>query len=440
MQHDAGSSLEPEKPSPPQDRAVPGVATVDPGLPPVAPPSGKFILQLFLVPGLIVAGLVLVALGLQWLTGAHRNPEKYLEGLDDPNPEVRWRTAADLSQELPGKERFAQNVGFGLSLAERLDRALEANTSAERDFKKRLQEEGEIAVPKPLQVERDYILYLTSCLGHFQIPIGTDLLQRLAQGKTEGDAETVFRRRANAVKALTDLGANLQKFDALPQDKKEELTARLKEEAEATGKRSLWAADSLRFLRDRAASKPTDQLGVAATLVECATAKPPFLRKQAAAALSVWDGPGVEAALLRLTTDDGHGSDPVARDPKKEAERERHKEGVRRVNEKEIRFNAALSLARRGSAHAADCLDLYREMLDRDQLVAFWDQAELGEGETSENAARDTIYVSLRALNQLRKANTGVDLSGLRPAVARLTDDSYEPIRTQAEELKKQLE
>ena len=74
--------------------AAPGVSTADAGLPPVAPPSGKFILQLFLVPGLIVAGLVLVALGLQWLTGAHRNPEKYLEGLDDPNPEVRWRTAA----------------------------------------------------------------------------------------------------------------------------------------------------------------------------------------------------------------------------------------------------------------------------------------------------------------------------------------------------------
>src|SRR5436189_5962827 len=84
------------------------------GLPPVAPPSGRFILQLFLVPGLIVAGLVLFALGLQWLTGAHRNPEKYLDGLDDPNPEVRWRTAADLSQVLPGNEAFAQNVGFGL--------------------------------------------------------------------------------------------------------------------------------------------------------------------------------------------------------------------------------------------------------------------------------------------------------------------------------------
>src|SRR5205823_2781704 len=132
--------------------------------------------------------------------------------------------------------------------------------------------------------------------------------------KTEGDAETVFRRRTNALKALMELGANLQKFDALPQDKKDKLTARLKEEVEATGKRSRWATDSLAFLRDRAAGKSTDPLNVVATLIECATAKPPFLRKQAAAALSVWDGPGGEATLIRLTRDEGHGSDPVARD------------------------------------------------------------------------------------------------------------------------------
>ncbi len=439
MQPDAGRPPEPEK-NPPLNGAAPGVSTADSGLPPVAPPSGKFILQLFLVPGLIVASLVLVALGLQWLTGAHRNPEKYLEGLDDPNPEVRWRTAADLSQELPRKEALAQNVGFGLSLAERLDRALEANASAERSFQKRLREEGDVAVPKSLQVERDYILYLTSCLGHFQTPVGAAVLAELARGKTEGDAETVFRRRANALQALTNLGANLQQFDGLSQEKKDELTARLKEEAETTGKRGRWAADSLAFLRDRTESKSTDRLGVAAALIECARAKPPFLRKQAAAALSVWDGPGVEVALLRLTKDDGRGSDPVVRDPQKEDERERHKEAVRRVNDKQIRFNAALSLAHRGSSRVVDCLDLFHEMLDREKLVHFWEKAELGQAETPEIATRDTIYVALRALNRLRKENVRVDLSGLRSAVDRLTEDSYEPIRTQAEDLKKQLD
>src|SRR5437870_12803905 len=101
MQPDVGPSPEPEKNLPPLDGAVAGASTSEPGLPPVAPPSGKFILQLFLVPGLIVAGLVLVALGLQWLTGAHPKPEKYLEGLHDANPEVRWRTAADPAPLLP---------------------------------------------------------------------------------------------------------------------------------------------------------------------------------------------------------------------------------------------------------------------------------------------------------------------------------------------------
>jgi hypothetical protein len=441
MQPDAGLPPDPEKKSPPLDGSgAAAPSTAEAGLPPVAPPSGKFILQLFLVPGLIVAALVLVALGLQWLFGPHRDPEKYLKDLDDPNPEVRWRAAADLSQELPRKEAFAQNVRFALALTERLDRALDANASAELAHKKRLRDEGDIAVPKPLQRERDFILFLTLCLGHFQTPVGATELGQLALGKTEGDAETVFRRRANAVKALMDLGANLQKFDSLDQAKRDELTARLKEESEAGGKRGRWAADTLAYLKDRAAGKSTDRLGVAAALVECAGAKAPFLRKEAGAALSVWDGPGVEAALLRLTRDDGRGTDPIERDPQEGEDPARRKEVVRRINEKQIRYTAALSLARRGSSLVADRLDLFQEMLDREQLVNFWEKAELGQEETPERAARDTIYVALRALNQLRRANRRVDLSELRRAIDNLADDSYEPISTQAKELKKQLQ
>src|SRR5262249_14805564 len=124
----------------------------------------------------------------------------------------------------------------------------------------------------------------------------------------------------------------------------------------------------------------------------------------------------------------------------KHAEGNGRGDGVRGVTEKETRSTAPPPPARRGSPLAADCLDLYREMLDRDMLVAFWEKAELGEGETAEKAARDTSYEALRALNQLRKANARVDLSGLRSAVDRLTEDSDEPIRTQAEELKKRLE
>src|SRR5262249_19541016 len=109
MQSDAGITPDPGRNPPPAGGAAPPAARPGPGrgLPPVAPPSGRFILQLFLVPGLIVAALVVVALGLDWLFGGHRKPEKLLKNLDDPNPEVRWRAAADLSQILPRDDELA---------------------------------------------------------------------------------------------------------------------------------------------------------------------------------------------------------------------------------------------------------------------------------------------------------------------------------------------
>jgi hypothetical protein len=80
----------------------------------VAPPSGKFILQLFLVPGLIVAGLIGAWLVSRWLFGDPHSPAKFLKGLDDDNPEVRWRAAADLSQVLPRDETLATDSAFAL--------------------------------------------------------------------------------------------------------------------------------------------------------------------------------------------------------------------------------------------------------------------------------------------------------------------------------------
>ena len=54
------------------------------GLPPVVAPSGRFIIQLFLVPGLIVAGAVVILLGFSWLAGGPRTPEAFLRELNVP--------------------------------------------------------------------------------------------------------------------------------------------------------------------------------------------------------------------------------------------------------------------------------------------------------------------------------------------------------------------
>src|SRR3954462_8514150 len=94
------------------------------GLPPVVPPSGRFIAQLFLVPGLIVAGAVVVLLGFSWLAGGPRSPAAFLRGLDSPNTDIRVRSARDLAQVRKRDEVLALDPVFGLKLAGLLRQAM----------------------------------------------------------------------------------------------------------------------------------------------------------------------------------------------------------------------------------------------------------------------------------------------------------------------------
>jgi hypothetical protein len=57
-----------------------------PGLPPVTPPSGRFIAQLFLVPGLIVAVAVLLLLAFRYLFGGGHAPDYFLRQLQSEMP------------------------------------------------------------------------------------------------------------------------------------------------------------------------------------------------------------------------------------------------------------------------------------------------------------------------------------------------------------------
>src|SRR5713226_1832645 len=102
------------------------------GLPPVAPPSGKFLVQLFLVPGLIVAVAMAVVWGFGWLVGGSYSAEEFLKDLRNPNMELRWRRASELAQILPREKSLASNPKFALDLAELLRESLRANAQNER--------------------------------------------------------------------------------------------------------------------------------------------------------------------------------------------------------------------------------------------------------------------------------------------------------------------
>ena len=93
--HTDPSSPTPSSPTPPR------------GLPPVTPPSGRFIAQLFLVPGAIVFVAVLLLMMFHNLFGDSLTAPQILRQLDSTNPDIRWRAASDLATALERSESLA---------------------------------------------------------------------------------------------------------------------------------------------------------------------------------------------------------------------------------------------------------------------------------------------------------------------------------------------
>jgi hypothetical protein len=274
-----------------------------PGLPPVVPPSGRFIAQLFLVPGLIVAGAVIVLLGFSWLSGGNRAPQAFLRDLDSSNIDIRKRTASDLAQVLKRDEGLATNVDFGLELVTRLRQA-----AGELDRAEAASPSESSAGRTEQRNRRWYVQFLVASVGNLMTPVGGPVLADLARTGAGRDPKVNATIRRQAAWALASLGEGLQRFDKLPEDRKAEVLAALDAAADAApGEQTAWARRAAAALRKQAS------LGVVAALAECAGADDPFLRQQAALALTFWGGTPdedrlAEATLLKLARDDGHGT------------------------------------------------------------------------------------------------------------------------------------
>lgn len=89
----------------------------------------------------------------------------------------------------------------------------------------------------------------------------------------------------------------------------------------------------------------------------------------------------------------------------------------------EVRYNAALALARRGSDKAKDpaAWDTLQEMLDeQQQLRNFRVQMRDGREVPDESAARLTVISALRAVTELHRKQPGIDLTELNEPIAKL--------------------
>src|SRR4051812_1871056 len=105
------------------DSTPPAAQEIARGLPPVTPPSGRFIVQLFVVPGLIVLFVVLLLVGFAYLahSQASYSTDYFLRRLDNPNADIRWRAANELAQILNRPEqaslKWKTDARFALDLA-----------------------------------------------------------------------------------------------------------------------------------------------------------------------------------------------------------------------------------------------------------------------------------------------------------------------------------
>lgn len=418
--------MQPEAPlSPP-----PGPAR---GLPPVAAPSGRFIAQLFLVPGLIVVVAVAILWGFSWLVGSARTPEQFLKDLKSGNAEIRWRAASDLAQVLKRDDNLASNPTFALDLAVLLRDALRSNQRAEKDRAEQLPREAKarptetdktVGQPfdKNLEDERLLIQFLMNCLGNCTLPVGAPLLNEIALKEEGADRQTVTLRRQVAAWALANLGENLKKLDQLSPERLQAIQGQLESEVGKSGaERCQWAQLALLYLQGRAAKVPM-ALDVDKTLGQCARAEDPMLRKITAVALNFWEGSSeenarIDKALLELCADQGRGAGSEAK-----------------LRGLEIRYKATEILARRGSDKAQGQLEVLKTMLDEEQQEQNF-RTKLQEGGDIPNDAsvQSTVTGALKAVAELHRKKPNLDLSSLYPAIDTAAHSAHLVVRSEAE-------
>jgi hypothetical protein len=311
MQPDQPPSSNP----PPAESAA--LATPTPnakGLPPVQPPSGRHLVQMFVVPGAIVGGVVMLGLvcsgAFSYLFGfgQAQTAQGYIERLEDANTDVRWRAANDLVQVLKRDIDLACDPALALKLSDVLTKELDGIT----DDEKRLLERASKMSPEEtkkaqvqLKARRDYSRFLAACLASMTIPAGVEPLKQMATA-TGNDPKSVAQTRRQAVWMLANLADNLKRWQALPAAKREGILTTLRQEAAGTGPRATTAGLTADYLEGK-----KDQ-GVIAALAKCADADDPDLRKYTAYALAIWEGSPAEnelaeKTLVKLSRDDGHG-------------------------------------------------------------------------------------------------------------------------------------
>jgi HEAT repeat protein len=156
-------------------------------LPPVEPPSAGFILQLFIVPGIIVAIIVMVWLLFNWVARTGNDPQEYVKALRRNNAN-RWQAAFNLANAMGARDDAGQAMRQDAHLASELAAILDEEMQTGSTQKKE---------PITLRV------YVCQALGQFSVPDGLPVLLRAASTQ-RSDEEIEVRLAALRAIALLD--------------------------------------------------------------------------------------------------------------------------------------------------------------------------------------------------------------------------------------------
>jgi hypothetical protein len=108
----------------------------------------------------------------------------------------------------------------------------------------------------------------------------------------------------------------------------------------------------------------------------------------------------------------------------------------------EVRYNAIIALARRGSEQIKDdrAWETLQEMLDEEQQLRNFKHELPDKREVSDpGAAHVTLITTLQAVGELHRRKPELDLSGLKPAVQKLTQSRNLAVNTEAKRIQQTM-
>jgi hypothetical protein len=174
----------------------PAPVSADALLPPVEPPSARFLIQLFVVPAVIVAAVVLLWFTIETLARrGEQDAASILSGLRGPNG---FQQANDLAEMLRVPERYPElrrNRDLAKGVAEYLDELIEAGDDDEHAVTMRY--------------------FLATLLGEMHVDDGVPVLIKAARSDPDRD---VRRRAVNALAVLAGALAALDPPQSLARD------------------------------------------------------------------------------------------------------------------------------------------------------------------------------------------------------------------------------